>query len=326
MVAGIATAATASFTDMYLFDTSGSENNALRGDTRVENLLVTSDDTTQFTFGAGVLGLTAVRLLSDAVAHGSNQLILRPFTTGPACTLDSIGTIANLTSGAAKLKAVLYNDNGSGSAPSGAAVAVGTEVTGVTADVVATLPFSAGQSLSAATIYWVGYITDTNITLWMSDENNSGYKAANTYASGAPSSPTMTGNQNSYCIWGNVSGVSSANYSAVGNGYSLGDFSYIQSATINHTDRYNLANLSSTPASIGGIKLSSIARKTDAATRTLDLIVTSGVSTSTGTANTIPIGTSETDVATFVVADPATSTAWDEAGVNGAKISVKVKS
>jgi hypothetical protein len=159
----------------------------------------------------------------------------------------------------------------------------GTQVTGVTSATTATLPLTTPQSLSAGTQYWLGFINDTSVALQESYGGNVGYRAANTYASGAPSTaPAMTSAQASYLLWGNVSGVSGANYYEVNQQPPPGALSYVFDATVNHEDLYNFGALSSSPANVYVVAVKGYIQKSDAGAKTISLRMKSSTTDSGG--------------------------------------------
>ncbi len=131
------------------------------------------------------------------------------------------------TSETAKFKAVAYAD--STGAP-GSLLSSGTEVVGCTSGSTLTGALVTPQSLTAGTPCWIGFITDTSVILQQADSGTSGYKASNTYASGAPgTAPAMTGGQASWLLYGNVSGITGHNWLELDNNPALGDLSSVYS-------------------------------------------------------------------------------------------------
>ncbi len=312
-------------TDLYVFDNTGAANNAMRGDSRIETFFANADSSVHFTLGAALLGAPYFGGSSSA-APGANELVLRPFKTGPSATLGNVRLLPAASSAGANFKAVLYNDNGSGTAPSGAPIATGTQVTGCTSGTTLVLPFASGQALSAATTYWIGFITDTSVALWESDTNALGYKAANTYGSGAPTSPSMTGGQASWMIWGNLT-TTGANWWQVGQQAPAGSLSYNQDSTVSDEDLFSHAALSSTPQSIAWVKCSAYMQRSDAGARSVSLRVKSGTSDSGGSSTgQTPSSGSFTFLESYFDTDPNTSAAWLAAAVNAAAIGYKVDS
>lgn len=313
--------------DFYLLDTSGSSNNAvLNTNPRIETQFPTGDDTTiQFTLGAAVFGHSgAYQGVTATNAPGANQVALRKYTAGVSGTLDSVKILPGATSGTAKFKAVMYADTAS--APTGAALDTGTEVVGCTSGTTLNLPLTTPQSITAGTVYWIGFITDTSVVLSQSDANTLGYKAANTYASGAPSGPTMTGSQASWVIYGAVSAVSGANYYQSSHNPSIGDGSYVYDATVGHIDLYEYPTLSVTPDVIHSSVVKANIRRGAGATPTVDLLTKSSATTGTGSNTGIVAGASYAWVSSDFPLDPNSGLAWVTSDLNAATSGIEIAS
>lgn len=313
-----------SFDDLYLFDTAGSVNNAvLLTSPRIETQLPSSDVQTQFVNGASQIG-DAYSATASTNAPGANQIFLRSFTPESNMTLNSVSCIPNATSGTAKLKAVLYASLATGAAR----VAVGTEVTGTTSGTTLTAPFSAGQALTGGVSYAIGFITDTSVALRQVDAGVLGAKAANTYASGGPATlPAMTAGQPNWEIWGNTTG-STVNWVSENQNPPIGDVSYAYavSSTVANEDLYGYPALSTTPTNIHTVAVKSFVKKSDAGTRTGNMRVKSGSSSSSGSNTSISLGTNFAWIGSFFDTDPATAIAWTASGVNAAASGASVAS
>lgn len=147
----------------------------------------------------GVYGgpFTTVGKLGDPAGTGTgnysaatNELSLRSVLIPSGGNFDAtsfeIELGASVTNGT-KIKAVIYTD--SAGSP-GSLVITGTEVTLATADAntTKTLSLGATQTLTAGVTYWIGAIYNNTFT-WRGIGGTTKWKA-NTYASGAPASPT----------------------------------------------------------------------------------------------------------------------------------------
>lgn len=305
------------FDDLVLTDTTGAANNTVPLDATIETKFATGDSSVHFAFGAAVLGapytgaanysVNPVTTLFDT--PGANELILRKFTTGPAGTLQDVRWLPNTTSATAKNKSVLYADNGSGTAPTAAPIAVGTEVIGTTAGTILVLPFSPGQALTPNTPYWLGSFGDTAINMWLSDNNALGYKVANTYGSGAPTSPSMTSGQNSWTLYGNLTGVSN-NWWEVAQNVPVGDLSYVSDGTAGDEDLFTTAGLSTTPVTIFSVKVRALMKKSDAGSRTVSLRIKSGATDNGGSNTGQALGASYAWLSSYFSNDPNTGVAW----------------
>jgi hypothetical protein len=315
---------TCNFDDMYLFDSTGSTNNAVRGDSRIETLFPTADASVAFTPSQGVIG--AYYSLSNSTTYMSGgQLYLRKFTAPVSGTLHSISIMPATTSSGANFKPAIYADN---SGSPGTLLSTGSQVTGATALTAVTMPLTTAQSLTAGTSYWIGYVTDTTLSMQRDDNSsfatNAGYSASVTYTSAPPSTtPSMSSGQTSVQLWGNVTGMAT-NYSEVNEVPPGGDLSCVTSSTVGAEDRYSFNSLSSTPSNIGGVKVSALLRKTDVGARTITVQLKSG-STEVAGSSQSP-ATSYSYFANYLDTDPNTSAAWTASGVNSVTAGTKVAS
>jgi hypothetical protein len=306
--------------DHYLFDDSGSLNNAARNDNpMIVTQFPTSDAAVQMTFGAALIGQD-YSVSASTNAAGANQLVARSFTAGVACTLDSVAIMPKASSGTAKFKAAVYDG------ATGTLLSTGPEVVGCTSGTALILSLTTPQSLSAASDYWVGYITDTSIVLAQVDVTLTGARASNTYGSGAPGTlPTMTLGQASWQIWGNLSGVA-VNWYEVANNPPPGDVSFVFDSTVGHEDLYGFPALPFTPSSIGPVAVKGLWRLSQPGVRTVDLRLKSGTTDDPGNnPGQTPAGTYGW-LSSYFDADPDTMTGWDLAGVNNATAGGKIAS
>ena len=307
--------------DLYLFDSSGATNNAvLLTSPQIETQFPSSDSSVQFSFGAAVLG-QATQGVSTTNAPGANELFLRKYTTGPSATLASVSCIPGATNASAKFKAVVYADS---SGPTGSTLATGAEVTGTTNGTTLSSTFASPPTLSASTLYWIGFITDTSVVLQESDAALSGSSKANTYGSGPPSSPAMTANQASWVIWGNLNSTG-VNWYEENIDPPPGDVSYVTSSTSGNEDLYSFPALTTpNPTTIYSVVVKGYVRKTDSGTRTVSLqCKSSGTDSST---NTVAPSTTYAWIDANFDTDPNTSSAWGATAVNSATSGFKVAS
>ena len=312
------------FDDLYLFDNTGSVNNAVRGDSRIETLFPAGDASIAFTPVQGVIGAW-YSLNGNSSGMSANQLVLRKFTSPLAGTLSSVGVMPQSTSVGANFKPAVYADN---NGTPGTLLTSGSQVTGCTSGTAITLALTTPQTLVVGTVVWLGYLTDTALTMQRQDNSNflsnAGYTATITYSSGAPSTaPSMSANQASVQIWGNVTNLST-NYSENNLLPPGGDLSCVTSSTVGAEDRYSFGSLSSTPTSIAGVKVSALVRKTDSGARTVSVQLKSGATEVSGTAQAP--GVSYTYQALYQDTDPSTSAAWTASGVNSLTAGAKVAS
>ncbi len=103
--------ATLAVDDLYLFDTTGSANNAvLLTNPRIETQYPTGDaESRQFTNSASLLGY-AYSATSNTDAPGANTIYLRQYTPEVNVTLNSISCVPQSIV-SAKFKALLYSDS-----------------------------------------------------------------------------------------------------------------------------------------------------------------------------------------------------------------------
>ncbi len=315
---------TCNFDDMYVFDSTGAVNNAVRGDSRVETLFPNADASVAFTPSQGALG--AYYSLGGSTSYMSaNMLFLRKFTVPVSGTLSSIGVMPETTLASANFKPAVYADN---SGSPGTLLSSGAQVTGTTAGTAVTLPLTTAQSLTAGQNVWIGYITDTSLSMQRQDNSsfatNAGYTASITYSSGAPSTaPSMSSGQSSLQLWGNMTGMST-NYSETNEVPPGGDVSCVTSSTVGAEDRYSFGSLSSTPSNIAGVKVSALLRKTDSGARAITVQLKSGSTEITGSSQSP--AASYAYFSAYQDTDPNTSAAWTASGVNSVAAGVKIAS
>lgn len=306
------------------FLASGSADTPLFTNPIIDTDFGTADSSVAFTPTAGVLG-QAYSTTGTTSAPGANELVLRRFVAGVGATVNSIGILPAATSGAAKFKGVIYSD--SAGIPN-TLLSSGTEVVGCTAATTQTLALVTPQALSAATAYWIGYITDTSIALTQVDTTtNASSKAANTYTSGAPgTAPAMTAGQPSWQIWGNVTGLST-NYSQVGNAFSnppLGDLSFNQANVVGKEDLYTFGPLSANAGSIATVAVKAYCRIGTPGVRSVTLQTKSSGTDSSGSASPQAVPLSYNWLSSYFDADPNGSIPWTASTVNAATSGIKV--
>lgn len=323
---GVGTGASTSFTvdDFYLFDTTGSTNNAvLLTSPRIETTFPVSDSAVQFAVGAGILGSSVARS-STTTGLAANFLQMRRFVTSVAGTLNSIGGMPTATNGTVNLRGVVYADS---SGVVGSLMSSGTTVTGTTANTAITLPLTTPQSLAAGTAYWLGVMSDATVSGWANlDGALSGYRVSATFASGAPATPVLSSGFATWMFWGNLTGITGNNYDEVNNQPPDGQYSYIYDSTVGHEDLYNFNALSSPPGNIYAVGVKAYAQKSDSGTRTVSMRVKSGATDSGGSATGQALGTSFGWLASYFTTDPDTSLAWSSSTLNAATSGFRVDS
>ena len=319
-------AAVGAFTidDFYLFDATGTVNNAvLLNSPRIETTFPTSDSAIQFAFGSGILGSSVARSAS-LTGIAVNRLTLRRFVPAVNCTINSIGGLPQSTVGGANLRGVIYADS---AGVAGALMSSGTTITGAVAGTAITLPLTTPQNLTAGTPYWIGLMNDTQFTSWAnSDNNNLSYAANVTFTSGAPGTAPALANSVSYVIWGNLTGIAANNWVQSAQQPSSGQYSYVYDANVNDEDLYNFASLTTTPASIHAVAVKGYVAKSDSGTRTVSLRLKSGSTDSGGSLIGQAPGTTFGWLRSHFETDPATGVAWTLPALNAATSGVKIDS
>lgn len=295
------------YDDMYSFDTTTAFNNSpLLSNPRIETQFPIGDHQTNFAEIANVIGLTYP--ITDASnAPGANTLFLRQVTPNVGCTINSVTALPQTTSVSANFKAVIYSDNGG--APH-TLLSSGTQVTGCTATVPLTGSLVTPQVLTAATPYWIGFITDTSININESDTTTVlGVQANNTYTSGAPATaPAMTINKPSWLLYGNCT-LAATNWQSVSLNPVQGDISQIQSATAGNEDLYIFPAPDTKDVAVYSVAVKGNAALVVTGSRTIDLRTSSnGVDTAGSVAGQVP-STSYTWFDSYFDTDPGPSAA-----------------
>lgn len=307
---------------LYLWNflaAGGAETPALTNPT-IESQFGSGDDTVAWTKNAGVLG-TVSRTTTTTNAPAAGSLVLRPFTPPANCTINSVSFLPQATLSTAKYKAVIYSN--SAGAPN-ALLSSGTEIVGTTAGTFATGNLVTPQALIGGTQYWIGFINDSSVVLGLTDTLLVGYRATNTYASGAPATaPAMTSGQASWMLYGNLTGLA-ANWPQVDENPPLGDKSYNSSATVSQEDLFSFPALASTPTTIYTVAVKANVARTDAGARTINLRTKSGATTGNGSTPGISPPVSYGWVSSHFDLNPDTGLAWTAAGVNGAKHGIQI--
>lgn len=314
--------------DLYLFDSTGtSENAVLLSNPRVDTKFGSSQVQTAFAIPAGILG-RGYQGNYNINAPGANQLFLTKVTPDVACIINSVSCVPGATNGAAKFKAVIYQDV-SNTPAGGLLLSSGTEVVGATNGVTLTSNLSVSQALGAGISYWIGFITDTSVQLQETDVSTNGVKAANTYASGAPSTcPAITAGQPDWQMWGNITGMNTG-WPSIDSNPALGDLSYIADASPGDEDLYTFPPLISdtTVAQVYTTKVSARCKISGSGSRTISLQTKSTGIEGSGSGGTMTVGSSSyTYFQSFFPTDPATSLAWTSSRLNAASSGVKIVS
>jgi len=311
--------------DLYLFDTTGTTNNAvLLTSPRIETQFPSSDGVVQFAGGGAILGTSAAR--SGGTAQPvANQLRLRTFTPSVNMTLISIAFTPGGTNSSVQMRPVLYTDN---AGVADTLISTGSVSVGVTVGVIKALPLTTPQSLTAGTPYWIGLMTDIVVTnLYQALQNGllDDRIATVTFSSGAPATAPATSTTQSTPIWGNGT-ITGNNWYATSQNPPQGNLSYVFDAVVGHEDLYNFPNLSAPSTLIYAVAMKGNVSKSDAGAKTMSLRVKSGAVDSGGSASSLAPATSYTWMTSYFNADPANGMPWTTAGVNAAQGGIRVES
>jgi hypothetical protein len=321
------------YDDLALFDPADPAYNAsvLTSNVVVETSFPNGDAQTQFTNDGNVVwpsGIAANGVYSTVAATISvtaNSLFLLKVTPAANCTINSVSLLPGGTNSLAKTRGVVYSD--SGGSP-GSLLSSGTEIIGVTNGATQTLPLTTPQALAAGTPVWIGFITDSSLTLRQVDTTTAlGRRIANTYTSGAPASAgAMTAGQSTLFLWGDCTGAAANAVSVMLNPPLGTAASQVRSATVGQEDLYTFPPLVTTPSTIYGAAVKGFVAKSDSGARTVSLHMKSGASDSTGSAPNQAMSTTNQWQRSFFDLDPATGLPWTQTTLNAARSGVSVAS
>ena len=314
----------ATFDDLYLFDATGTTNNAsLLTSPRIETQFPNADGAVQFAVGAAILG-TSVPRVSGNVSSTANQWRVRPFTPTRNMTLNSVSFTCNAASASVNLRPIVYTD--SAGAP-GTLMSAGSTVVGAVIGPV-TMPLTTPQSLIAGTQYWLGLMCDIAVTSLMSslESGLTDRTATATFASGAPGTAPANSTNGATVIWGNVTLASPVNWYEVSQNPTQGSSSYLFDPTIGHEDLYAFPALSAPPSAIYAVAVKASLSKSDAGAKTASVRLKSGSTDSAGTGGTaLAPGTSFGWMTSHYERDPNGNIAWTKTALDAAQAGVKVE-
>jgi hypothetical protein len=309
------------YDDFYLFDTTGTANNAvLLTSPRIETQFPSSDGAVQFAVGAAILGSSVQRGATQSIS--ANQMRVKSVTPLRACTIASISVLGGINSGSPSMRPVIYTDS---TGSPGTLLSAGATVTGITSGAVTTMPLTTPQVLTAGTPYWIGFMADVAVTNGLAASGDNDRIATVTFSSGAPGTAPVTTSTGGAVIWGSVSGVGTNAYVA-GQNPPQGSQSYLFDATVGHEDLYNFPALTASAPTIYAAAVKASVSKSDAGAKTISLRTKSGATDSPGSASSIAPGTSYAWATSLFATDPATSAAWTLAALNAAQSGIKVES
>ena len=312
---------TVDFSNLFINDNTGSTNNAVLLTSPVlQTDFALADSSVQFSQVAFTLGqywvsntaFAGTNVVTAWAAPSANTLFLRPFTPAVDGALNGVSCIPEASSVGANYKAVLYAD--SAGAP-GALIATGAQTTGAAAGAVLSSLFGSGQALTGGTQYWLGFITDTSVALWLADTSTTGRSVSNTYGSGAPDpAGSMATGQPDWLIWG-FGTAAAANYVAVDGNPSVG-LAYNQSSTPGQTDLYTFSG--TIAGQVYGVGVSILASNPGGGARTGSSVISSSGTVSAGNNPGWSPGATPIWQDTWVPLDPHTGAAWAPSAVNAA--------
>lgn len=107
------------------------------------------------------------------------------------------------------------------------------------------------------------------------------------------------------------------------NSTTISESTFVQSSTVNHRDSYSMADLGLSTSAIHAVAINAHLRKEDAGSRTARSFLRIGT-TNYETANITPT-TSYVCYQNLYLTNPATSSAWTDAAVNGLQAGIKVQ-
>jgi len=319
--------------DLILLDpTQPNYNSALlTSNPVIETQFVSGDTQTQFVNDGNVVPLAGIASkgvyrTASGLSGNANLLNLLKITPDANCTINSVSFMAAGAAGAAKIKGVVYSD--SAGSP-GSRLSDGVEVIGATLNAVTTLPLATPQALVGGTSYWIGWYSDTLLTLYRVDATtNLAQTKANTYASGAPAGPLtgMTTGIFTWYAWANCTGAT-VNFLSLNGNPPMGTAqAQTHSSTVGEEDLFSFAPLVTNPTTIFGTAVKGFVAKSDAGVRTVSLNTKSGASDTTGSSPNQGLATTSQWQGSYFDLDPATGLPWTLSGANAAKGGVSVAS
>lgn len=307
----------------HLFLAGGSGDTPLLTSPIVETSFATGDASVQFASQQSIVGVPYVLSgNTSGTPHdtpGANTIFLRQFTPPVQMSLAEVGCVPATTSATANFRPVLYADSGGSS---GSLIQSGPQVTGCNNETPLLCALTTPEVLTGGTPYWIGFITDSNIPLYLNTDaiTISAGKAANTYSGGPPgTAPTLTFNQLDWAIWG-VCNSAVANWPNVGINpppatQQLGitggpGQAFNQSATIGQKDYFTFPALVGTPTYIYTSAVKVLASVPGGGSRDINCLMKSSGTEGTGSASAFPLSATFLWQASYFDDDPNTSAPW----------------
>lgn len=306
-----------SITHLYVCDGTGAAPwNTFLGDVRVQTLFPAAAASTQFQPNELVQDYAIGTSSDTSIATGTNEW--RRITNTVAGTLTAIqfGLSAAITG---TLLLGLYADNGSGTAPTGSALASGTLTNpGVG---VASVPITGGPTLTA-TYYWVLVSASVAVAGYKNTSSTSetSVSAAQTFSATAPTVPSSGNTTSTSAAWKAITVQGGTNLSIVDSQPDTGN--YNSSSTVGAEDLFTMGAVGATTQTVYGLTTKLIAGKSDSGSRSIAPVILSSGTTATGASS--GLGTSATQTKMVQQTDPHTGAQWTSAGVNAAQIGYEV--
>jgi hypothetical protein len=347
--------------DLYVNDsTTGAgtyPNNSFIGDKRITTLYPNAIDSVDFTDSTdfNFSPLAWYNGYSSTTTNGTYSLLANKVYVGylstPSpnsiwylqgmnylptqdCSITEVTLSVSTLTPSAKIKAMIYADDGAATGNPSTLLGTSDELTGLAAGV-NTLTFSTPVAISKDTPIYVGFLADSNITVdqWYKLGSTMSPTMQNllgrtsllfkTYTYGAPPTTfdwaTATSYDNVFLI--SIT-ATITNLGAVQETYPDGDTTYNESNVATDVDLFTTDGTIAGSAIIYGVQVSGVYKKDDAGTRTVCNVLKSSATQSDGATNSLT-ASYKTYNDVYAV-DPNTSASWTVANCNSAKIGYKV--
>lgn len=301
--------------DLLWFNTTGSAPNTWVGDVRSYPLAPLALAQAQFAQASAA----ATGSIGSAATFSNlpvNTILYFSFVANASGTLTSLSGFAGSGTFSGNSKAAIYDASGAGGAP-GTLLATSSDLTSLASAATPTWTFASPATVANGSTYYLATLADTAVPTRSGSGTLAGYTQTVSYASGFPvsgSGATASTPAAFYFTWT----IARNNAGAVQEAQEDGDTSYVYSSTVGQADFYSLGALPSTPQAIVGTQLKAFAKKSDTGTRSLQMQLKSGATTTQSAS--VALGTSYGWVNRVDTTDPNTGAAWTGAGVNAAQI------
>lgn len=298
--------------DLWISSDNGAAPTSWPGDVRCVSTMVATNTQTQFTPApspATVTPFTTNSTTSKATGLG----LMGAFTASYTGTIAS-AIVQITTGGTGNLKAAIYDSTKTTALATSNAVV--NPVAGAN-----TITFGTPLSVTRGTVYHLAF--DADFTIVYTSNSVQGFSFSTAYVSFPAASPTTTGSAPTPIYSVSISPTVNAEF--VFDPTQDGDTSYLYSSTVAQEDKFTVAALTVTPASIIGVAPFVLWRKSDSGARTGTISLTANGSSDTGEIVGVTPSLSYTYSTKFVPLDP-TGAAWTAANVNAMLIGLAVAS